>query len=73
MHTLTRSQPAGWKGYGRRIDSEMLAEAVRPLGAMVQAYVCGPTLFVESVANMLVSLGLSEAQIRTERFGPTGG
>jgi len=73
VHTLTRSQPSGWKGYSRRVDAEMLAEAVRPLGAMVQAYVCGPTLFAESVANALVSLGLSEGQIRTERFGPTGG
>src|SRR6266705_3069541 len=32
VHTLTRSQPAGWTGYARRIDDEMLAEVRRPLG-----------------------------------------
>jgi ferredoxin-NADP reductase len=32
-------------------------------------YVCGPTAFVESVANDLVFLGHDPANIRTERFG----
>jgi len=70
-HTLTRAQPAAWKGYTRRIDQPMLAEVVRPLGRSAQAYVCGPTLLVESAADALVRLGLNRAQIRTERFGPT--
>src|SRR3712207_962758 len=26
IHTLTRAQPASWRGYHRRIDAEMLAE-----------------------------------------------
>jgi ferredoxin-NADP reductase len=37
-----------------------------------RVYVCGPTGFVEVVANTLVDLGHSPASIRTERFGPTG-
>jgi ferredoxin-NADP reductase len=73
FHTLTRSQPAGWKGYARRIDETMLREVASPLGRSVQVFICGPTLMVESAANALVKLGIDSNQIRTERFGPTGG
>lgn len=72
FHTLTRSQPADWKGYSRRIDESMLKEVAQPLGRSVQAFICGPTLLVESVANSLVKIGINSSQIRTERFGPTG-
>ncbi|MFQ5945330.1 MAG: ferredoxin reductase [Candidatus Methylomirabilales bacterium] len=73
FHTFTREQPPDWTGYARRIDREMLNEVVEPLGTAAQTYVCGPTLLVEAVANMLVDIGLPAARIRTERFGPTGG
>ena len=59
-------------GYSRRIDQEMLAEIVKPLGESVQVFVCGPTLLVESVADDLVRLGIAPRRIRTERFGPSG-
>jgi ferredoxin-NADP reductase len=72
LHTLTRSQPPGWEGYARRIDERMLSEVIAPLGDKTRAYVCGPTALVETAANALVSLGLAPAQVRTERFGPTG-
>ena len=72
-HTLTRSQPEGWKGYARRIDAGMLKEVSAPLGRSAQAFICGPTLLVEAAANELVKLGIRAGQIRTERFGPTGG
>jgi ferredoxin-NADP reductase len=73
FHTLTRSQPAGWKGYARRIDEEILKQVTGPLGEAAQVFICGPTLMVESAANVLVKLGIDSNQIRTERFGPTGG
>jgi len=73
FHTLTRSQPPGWKGYARRIDQTMLKEVAQPLGRSVQVFVCGPTLLVEAVSNVLVKIGIRSDQIRTERFGPTGG
>jgi len=73
FHTLTRSQPADWKGFSRRIDQEMLKEVAGPLGRSVQVYICGPTLLVESAANTLVKIGIRSNQVRTERFGPTGG
>ena len=50
----------------------MLGEVAGPLGPNAKAYVCGPTPFVEVAANGLVEIGIPEAQIRTERFGPTG-
>jgi ferredoxin-NADP reductase len=70
--TFTRSRPAGWHGYARRIDCQMLEEVALPLGPSAQAYVCGPTLLVESAANALVKLNLAPNHVRTERFGPTG-
>jgi ferredoxin-NADP reductase len=71
-YTLTRSQPADWKGYSRRIDDAMLNEVSRPLGSDVLAYVCGPTALVEVAADGLERVGLGPGRIRTERFGPTG-
>jgi ferredoxin-NADP reductase len=72
-HTLTRSQPAGWRGYARRIDRAMLAEVAWPKDQMPIAFVCGPTPLVEGVAGNLVDMGFDAAAIKTERFGPTGG
>jgi len=70
--TLTREQPEGWTGYSRRVDAEMLA-AVGPSPAEEpKIFVCGPTAFVESVADRLVELGHRPGTIRAERFGPTG-
>jgi ferredoxin-NADP reductase len=72
-YTLTRAQPPGWTGYARRVDAPML-EAVGPAAsAAPRVFVCGPTPFVESVADHLVALGHGAAAIHTERFGPTGG
>lgn len=71
FYTLTRTQPAEWKGYRRRIDREMLADVALPLGRGAKVYVCGPTLMVEAAANGLIEIGIPPAQIRTERFGPS--
>ena len=73
VHTLTRSQPAGWTGYARRVDREMLAEVGPDAADRPTAYVCGPTPFVETVAEALVHLGHPPDRVKTERFGPTGG
>jgi len=71
--TLTRQQPAGWRGYARRIDVPLLAEVAFPSDTDPLVYICGPTGFVEAVAEGLVQLGHDPSRIRTERFGPTGG
>ncbi len=71
-HTLTRAQPPGWTGYARRVDADLLAEVAWPASERPLAYVCGPTGFVESVADALVALGYGGEHVKTERFGPTG-
>lgn len=73
FHTFTRAQPPNWPGYARRIDAQMLAEVAGPLGSAPQVFICGPTLLVETAANGLVQAGIAPAQIKTERFGPSGG
>ena len=79
-YTLTRSHPPDWPGYTRRVDRAMLAECVRDLAQLANdtgtpavplCYVCGPTGFVETAADALLTIGIPEDAIRTERFGPT--
>ena len=53
-------------------EQDMLREVAFP-GAQGIAYVCGPTRFVEVVADGLLAVGYEPERIRTERFGPTGG
>ena len=72
VHTFTRGAPPGWTGYARRIDEQMLAEVLEPLGTPAWTYVCGPTAFVEVAADALVRTGLPADRVRTERFGPSG-
>ena len=67
---LTSETPENWTGYTRRIDKEMLKEVLDQLkDQLPMIYVCGPTPFVESVANNLVHLGFNSHEIKTERFG----
>jgi len=72
VHTLTREQPAGWTGYSRRIDPELLAEVAWPVADEPKVFVCGSTRFVDAAADGLVGLGYDPRWIRTERFGATG-
>lgn len=60
--TATDSRPAG------RITAADLPDAA---GARV--YVCGPTGFVEAVSDLPLARGHDAADVRTERFGPSGG
>jgi ferredoxin-NADP reductase len=71
-YTLTREQPPGWTGYARRVDQQMIADVAWPEAQAPQAYVCGPTNFVEAVAADLVALGYPALTVKTERFGATG-
>jgi ferredoxin-NADP reductase len=72
-YTLTRTQPAVWSGYSRRVDTAMLAESTFPPDQKPHVFICGPTGFVEAVASALLDLGHEPERIKTERFGPTGG
>jgi ferredoxin-NADP reductase len=72
-YTYTRETPPGWTGYARRVDREMLAESGFAPGERPRIFVCGPTGFVEGVADDLTRLGHDPVRVRTERFGATGG
>jgi ferredoxin-NADP reductase len=69
---LTREWPEGWGGHRGRIDRELLEKIAWPPGQRPLVFVCGPSGFVEAVAEELVANGHQPSQIRTERFGPTG-
>jgi ferredoxin-NADP reductase len=71
--TFTRTPPPGWGGYARRVDGAMLAELAPAPEARPLIFVCGPTPFVEAVADLLVDGGYDPRTIHAERFGPTGG
>jgi ferredoxin-NADP reductase len=73
VYTLTDAQPPAWTGYARRVDRQMLAEVAPPPAERPRFFTCGPTPFVEAVAEALVRLGHEAQAIKTERFGPTGG
>jgi ferredoxin-NADP reductase len=70
--TYTRAAPAGWTGFAGRVDRRMLEAVSWPPAERPRVYVCGPTGFVETVADDLLALGHASGRIRTERFGATG-
>ena len=79
LHTLTRHQPPGWTGRCRRVDIELMRDALDTLKGLdpgacddIVCYICGPSDFVENVANYAVELGIAPENVLTERFGPTG-
>jgi ferredoxin-NADP reductase len=71
-YVYTRSAPPKWSRSPGRIDAALLADASWSAVLSPTCYVCGPTSFVERVAELLTAAGHSAERIRTERFGPTG-
>jgi ferredoxin-NADP reductase len=70
--TLTREWPEDWQGHRGRVGPRLLDEVAWSPAEAPLVYVCGPTAFVETVAENLVAAGHDPARIRTERFGATG-
>lgn len=65
----TREAPAGHpRGPGRMRDEDV-AVATIPAQQRPICFVCGPTLFVETVIALLVGQGHDPQLIRAERFG----
>lgn len=65
----TRQTPDGWPTRPARLTRETLAAAIPDPTTLDRSYVCGPTPFVEAVADWLIELGHARGTIRTERFG----
>ena len=72
-YVYTRSAPPGSSVPTGRINAAVLTSAGWPVEASPAVFVCGPTGFVEAVADLLVRVGHDPRAIKTERFGPTGG
>lgn len=68
-YVYTRETPEGWPAPAGRVNRDILRDSAFPPERSPRIYVCGPTPFVEAVANWLVDLGHPTASIRTERFG----
>jgi ferredoxin-NADP reductase len=65
----TRSGPVG----GGRALGRLNADDLAPLIAADSTYfVCGSAAFTEAISQQLVSLGVDAADVRVERFGPSG-
>jgi ferredoxin-NADP reductase len=69
----TRVTPPGWPVPAGRIGPGVLAERGWLPPDAPAVFVCGPTGFVESAADLLVAAGHDPGVIKTERFGPSGG
>jgi ferredoxin-NADP reductase/MOSC domain-containing protein YiiM/ferredoxin len=54
-----------------RLTGSLLAELEPPRNA--QAYLCGPTPFMEEISAGLAAIGLGASRIHTEPFGPAPG
>ncbi|NMO55254.1 oxidoreductase [Actinoplanes sp. TBRC 11911] len=65
----TRKAPEGWAEPPKRIDAATLNTYGWPPEFMAETFVCGPTSFVETTADILIALGHDARRIRTERFG----
>jgi ferredoxin-NADP reductase len=68
----TRTSPEGEPRPTGRISIDDLVSYGWAAEQEPTCYVCGPTGFVETVANLLIFLGHDSSKIRTERFGPSG-
>jgi len=71
-YAYTRRGPDGWPGRVGRIGLADVATHGWPPDLAPACFVCGPTGFVETVANILVAQGHDPRKVKTERFGPSG-
>jgi ferredoxin-NADP reductase len=69
-YIYTRQAPPDWPTLPARITAEAVAADAFGRHEMPVAFVCGPTGFVETVADILVALDVfAPDAIKTERFG----
>jgi len=72
-HLYTRSVPDGFPRPPGRLGVADLNTAGWPADFTPDCFLCGPTGFVETAADILQALGHDPRRIKTERFGPSGG
>ncbi|PZS33100.1 MAG: oxidoreductase [Pseudonocardiales bacterium] len=72
-YLFTRTAPDGVARAAARIGLADVNSGGWPAEFEPNCFVCGPTGFVETVADILVALGHDARRVKTERFGPSGG
>jgi ferredoxin-NADP reductase len=70
-YVYTRETPEGWPEPAKRLSVATLNTYGWPPDFGPDCFVCGPTSFVETAADILVALGHDPRKIKTERFGGT--
>ena len=70
-YVYTRQTPPDWPEPAKRISVAVLNTYGWPPDFAPDCFVCGPTGFVETAADILVALGHDPRKIKTERFGGT--
>jgi len=70
-YVYTRETPEGWPEPPKRLSVVTLNTYGWPPDFGPDCFVCGPTGFVETAADILVALGHDPRKIKTERFGGT--
>jgi ferredoxin-NADP reductase len=70
-YVYTRETPEGWPEPAKRLGLATLNTYGWPPSFEPDCFVCGPTSFVETAADILVALGHDSRKIKTERFGGT--
>ncbi|HWF41034.1 MAG TPA: ferredoxin reductase [Acidothermaceae bacterium] len=73
QYAFTRQTPAGFSRPAARIDAAFLDEFGYSAALRPAVFVCGPTGFVEAIADLLIAAGHEAHRVKTERFGPSGG
>ncbi|HYN96924.1 MAG TPA: ferredoxin reductase [Pilimelia sp.] len=69
----TRQAPDGSREPPGRVTVATVNTHGWPAEFAPSCFVCGPTGFVETVADILVATGHDPRRVKTERFGPSGG
>ncbi|GAA1442589.1 FAD-binding oxidoreductase [Leifsonia poae] len=72
-YVYTREAPSGWPVAAGRLTEQTLSDSILPASTMPTFFICGATVFVETVSDWLVAAGHDPARIKTERYGGIGG
>ena len=67
--TMTRGDDGQWNGPKGRLSKELIAQSVPDIVTR-RVHVCGPDAMMQSVVGMLKELGVPDAQVKREAFGP---
>ncbi len=68
LASMTRAEGTSWMGPREQFTAEMIKGFVPDI-TQHRAHICGPPAMMDAVKDMLLSLGVSATQIKTEAFG----